>query len=544
MRDWKALLVAGVSLSAAILCGGSPQARADAWKDEKLGYSFNYPGRWTVVPVDAGDWLVAKFNSNREYEVTNARNWSRQRPYIEVVVIPFAAKDDKGATVTKTDKETKVVRNAPWKDLKEYMDKTFQSRGVGGFHFSGEEAAVVGGLKVRKLEITVDKLVDGERRIYGWEFATDDAYYGLVAEILVQEEKRLKDDVFQSFSSFRAFPRTGSLPNSARTGEEVVVKDGTKKDEEKEVSPEELKKKRDDATARSLSRIKENLPKGWTIAEGKNFIAVSHADAKYTREVINHAEALRAWLEAQFGYVGSGYAGKVIIRVFGDQQEYSAYQQARNWSWDAPETVVFKDKEGWIDWGTDNMNREIFRIWMRDKNERLLWALPMWISWGLPDFVSRARSKSGRIEFKADVWDSVEMKTLRRSDKIFPAGSYFTMTSEAFWSQEGASTQTQYFINFLILGAGSRSAKYKNVLSDYIKGLIFLLDSEKPAGPADAVAAQPKNEKEEEEMIRAQREAWKKQEAAVSQKLLDRTFTSWTDKDWAAFDALYRQDLK
>jgi len=542
MRGWKTLLLVVGTLSSAILGGASPEARADTWKDEKLGYSFNYPGRWTVVPVDSGDWLVARFNSNREYEVTNSKQWGRQRPYIEVVVIPFASKEDKGATVTKTEKETKVTRNVPWKNLKEYMDKTFQDRGIGGFHFSGEEEGTVNGMKVRKLEITVDKLVDGERRIYGWEFATEDAYYGLVAEILVQEEKRLKDDVFGAFGSFKVFPRTGNLPNSARTGEDVVVNDGTKKDEDREITPEELKKKRDDSTGRALARIKDNLPQGWIIAESKNYFAVSHADAKYTREVLNHAETLRAWLEQQFGYVGSGYVGRVIIRIFASSEEYSSYLQAKNWSVDAPEASIYKDRDGWTDWGQQSMNRSIYWIWMRDKNERLLWALPQWISWGLMDFVERARSKNGRIEFKADIWDSVEMKNARRASNIAAPRSYFSMTSDELWRLEGAGRQTQFFMNFLISGAASRSAKYKNVLSDYIKGLIFLLDSEKPEGPTEE--KQPANEKEEEEMIRARQNSWRQKEAEVLQKLLERTFPGWGDKEWAAFEALYKQDLK
>jgi hypothetical protein len=533
-----------LALAAAIAGVRAPEARADAWKDEKLGYSFAYPPRWTVIPVDPGGWLAAKFNSNREYEWNDPKNnfWTRHRPYIEVVVIPYGVKETSGTTVEKTDKGVKVTKSAPWKDLKEYMDKTFQERRIGGFYFSGEEEGTVNGLKVRRLEITVNKDVQGDRRIYGWEFAAEDCFYGLVAEILVHDEKQLKPDLFQSFGSFRVFPRTGSLPNSARTGEDVTIKDDGKKPEDREVTPEEQKKKRDDATARALDRIKQGLQKGWFVSEGKNFVAVSHADPKYTREVLGHCEALRAWLEQTFGYLGSGYAGKVIVRICSDRNEYEAFQQARSYSTDAPEATTFKDRDGWSDWNMDSLNRSVYYIWMRDKNERLLWALPEWIQFGVPYYVSQARSKNGRIEFKADIWDSVEMKNLRRSDDIASPRTYFSTTSETLWARKGAGTQTQFFIQFLLSGAASRNPKYRNLFSDYLKNLIFLLDSEK--APDSAPGAAPKNEKEEEEMIRARQESWRKREGEILQKLVDKTFAGWTDKDWEAFDSLYRQDLK
>ncbi len=537
-------LLAWAALSTAVLGTGAPAARADTFKDEKLGYSLNVPARWITAPMDPGGWLVARFNSNREYEWNDARNndWTYHKPYIEVVVIPYAVKDSKGVTVEKTDEGTKISRTVPWKDLKEYMDKTYQDRQIGGFHFSGEEAATVGGVKVRRLEITVDKLVRGERRIYGWEFAGEDAYYGLVSEILATKEKDLRPDIFQAFSSFKLFPRSGKLPGTATPGEEVIVRD-PKKEAAKELTPEEMKKKRDDASARVLSRLKEGLPKDWGVVEGKNFTAVSHADAKYTREVLAHAEALRAWLESEFGFVGGGYAGRTIIRIFADNQEYSAYSQNRRWTWGAPEVTTYKDKEGWdFAWNMNSLNREIYDIWLRDKNEQLSWGLPMWLMFGLPNYLERAKCKGGRLEFKAGTWDSVEMKNIRRSDNLMPVVNFFRMTSDELWKQEGAPLQTQFFVNFLLAGAASKSPKYRNILTDYLKNLIFLLDAEEPA--KEEAARVPQNEKEEEEMNRGAQDSWRKRERETLDKLFEKTFGTWGDRDWDAFNALYRQDLK
>jgi hypothetical protein len=535
MRGWKTILFGGWALASAVLGVHAPAARAEAFKDARLGYSFAYPDRWTVVPVDAGGWLAARFNSNREYDLTDTKENRRvhHRPYLEVVVIPFPPKEDKGV---------KAARTAPWKDLKEYLDKTCQDRKVGACRLSGEDETTVNGLKVRRLEITVDNPVEGDRRIYGWEFAGDDCFYGLVSEVLVQEEKHLKPDLFQSFSTFRTFQRTGSLPGSEKSGGDAAAGGDRKKDAEREISPEELKKKRDEATGRALSRIKENLQQGWSVTDGRNFIAVSHCDVKYTKEVLSHCECLRAWLEKELGFVGSGYAGKVIVRIFADRQEHDSFLRTRVWTADAFEATTCKDRDGWSDWTFNTLNGMIYWIWMRDKNEPLLTALPQWVEYGLSSYVNSARSRNGVIEFKATTRDSVEMKNLRRSDDITSPKAFFTTVSEALWAQKWAGVQTQFFMDFLISGEASRNPRYRNVLSDYIKNIIFLVDSAQAPNPADE--RQPQSAKEEEDMRTARRNAWRAKERDTLPRLMEKTFPGWTNKDWDAFDSLYRQDLK
>jgi len=547
MGPWGKAWAAGALVAAAAV-PFAPQARAETFKDEKLGYSFTYPSRWAVVPVDSGGHLAAKFQSNREYEYNDAKTnfWVWHKPYIEVVVIPFAAKENKGVTVEKTEEGVKVSQAAPWKDVKEYMEKVFQERRVGGFHFSAEDETTISGMKVRRFEITVDKILEygqKEMRIFGWEFTAEDCYYGLVAEVLLKEEKKLRPDILQSFGSFKVFPRTGKLPGTATPGSEIVIKD-PEKEANKERTPEEAKKERDDATARHLNRLKEGMGKDWTVKDSKNFVAVTHSDPKYTSEVLQHAEGLRTWLESNLGYVGSGYAGKIIIRIFADRKEYDAFMNARRWYFDSPEVNTYKDKEGWdSNWQSETLNGGIYWIWLKDKNDRLAYYMPRWISQGLSTFIRNARMKSGRIEFKADQWDSIEMKNLRRSENLLYVKDFFTTTTDLLWSREGFYYQNQFFVNFLLAGGAQRSAKYKNVLSDYLKNLIFLLDAE-DTSPKAAGEKAPTNEEEEAALIRERENAWKTMEQGNLDKLLEKTFRGWTDKEWDAFNAAYRQDLK
>ena len=406
-----------------------------------------------------------------------------------------------------------------------------------------EDETTIGDMKVKRYEITVDKLVSGERRIFGWEFAAEDCYYGLVGEILLKEEKGLKPDLFKSFSSFKAFAREGKLPGTATPGDDVLIKDA-KAEAARERTPEEMKKDRDDATARHLGRLKEGMGKDWRISEGKNYIAVTHSDPRHTQQVLAHSEAVRGWLEANLGFVGNGYVGKVIVRIFADRNEYDAFISAkRSWS-DVPEVFTFKDKEGWDwDWSTEMLNRSLYESWMRDKNANLLWSLPHWLSWGLHDFMGRADLKQGRLVFRADMWESVEMKKMRRADDLMPAKDFFTLTSDAMRTRPNSHVQIQFFVNFLLAGGAQRNAKYRPLLADYLKNLIFLLDSEDQSTPADSVKA-PQNEQEENELYQKMAQAWAAKEQSHLDHLLSRTFQGWTDRDWDAFNAAYRADLK
>ena len=72
-------------------------------------------------------------------------------------------------------------------------------------------------MKVTRYEVTIDKLVNFPKKLYGWEFQTEDALWGLVSETLIKFEKKVAPMVLASFKSFKTFPRTGSLPNVART---------------------------------------------------------------------------------------------------------------------------------------------------------------------------------------------------------------------------------------------------------------------------------------------------------------------------------------
>lgn len=551
---WTALVVAAVLSSAA------PPARAEEQKDERLGYSFTYPRKWQKRPVAADErWIVAKFECDREFEDADPKTsfWSRHRPWIDVVVIPLALENRKGGTVEKgPDGKVVLKLAAPWTDLKGYLEKTLQY-GQGGFYFSKEEEQKVGTYRCMQYEVTFDKLIDTPKRIYAWAFYTEDAIYGFVGESLVRFEDKVKPDLLAAFKTFKAFQRTGMLAGADQTAEDLVTAGGEKVEN---LDEDGLQRLREQRTTKRLIKIKDSLASDWTVKESEHFIAVSHSDAKHTKSVLDHCEALRDWLDKNMGFIGTGYAGRIIVRICKDRDEHDAFTKTGGWSGDNIEVNTFKDRDGWSDWSMTSLNQGIFRIWGRDRNPSVEYAMPRWIRSGMDSVVGTAKSKGSKIEFPADLWDKETLAIARRDGKLLPAKSFFSMTSEDLWKDYEVGRQSEHLARFLLVGSARKSPKYKNLFADYVKAVVFLVDeaeaarakaeraakAARDAGPdgAPPPSDEPKDEKEEEERIRARERSWASEEKDFLDKVNQRIFGDWTQKDWDALNAAYQKELE
>jgi len=541
-------------LGAGLIVASPRDARAEQYKDEKLGFSVTPPAKWKQMPISTDErWLIAEWQSPRTWETGDAKtnSFTSHQPKLDVVIIPFTAAQQKGAEVQEDKDKIVIKRQAPWSDLKQYMDKTTQDSHLGGYYFSKEEETKVGDMKVVVYEITMDKFTSGynnaPRKIYGWAFYGTDAIYGVVGDALVKYEEKVKPDLDAAVKSFKIFTRTGTLPGAESTpdeGGDVVVKKDPRKEH---LTDDDLKKKRQEAFGQRLAKIKSSLADGWKIKESENFTAVTHCNDKFTSEVLDHAEALRAWLEKTLGFVGSGYAGKIIIRCCADENEREAMYKSLGWSLDPVEIVTGQDKNGWMENKLGSLNTGIYYIWLKDKNRDVAWRLPPWFSTGMDNFVYAARSKGKQIQdFKALSFDKERIATLRRADKLLPARIFFTADyDDPIWRDYNNHEQCEFFVRFLLVGAAQRNSKYKNLLAEYVKNLAIEIDEQKAAAAASAggPGEEPKNEEEEQALQRAREEAWKKSRQEFLKKLIDKTFNGWDDKTWDQFNAYYWKEI-
>src|SRR5262245_30577789 len=531
----------------AAFCAISVAARpADAgqYKDDKKGFQFNTPGKWKQLPLAPDEkFVAASFASDREFEWRDDKTstYDRHRPQIDVVILPKTETEKKAGVTAEKGEDGSIaisVNRASYKDFKDYLEQTSQR--YGGFFISDEKETKVGNLKVMVYEVTIDKLANAPRKRWGWAFYADDAIYGITGDALIKYEDKVRPDVEAAFRSFKVIAHTQALGETT-TGKngDVVVRTGGKK-----LTPEEKAKQREDEFNAYLARAKETLSDGWKIKESKHYIAFTHCDDKFTKDILDHSEALRDWLDETLGFLGDDVPGRAILRICADENERNALYKTGGWTSRKFEVFTHKDREGTVDSRLWALNQGLFRIWLNNKNESLSWRLPVWVDYGLRDAITNAKSKGKKMEFKNSAYENERLATTRRAGNLITARDFMTKGTEELAKRDEVRLQAQCFSMFLVQGGAQRNPKYKNILSDYLKSFVAMLKEEdgKSSSPADN-AAEPTSEEEENAAFAQRANRWKEEERRVLDALLEKTFAGWTDKDWESFNACYWKEL-
>ena len=532
---------------AAAFCVISTAARpADAaqYKDEKRGFQFNAPGKWKQLPLAADEkFVVASFASDREFEWSDDKKaiYSRHRPQIDVVILPKSETEKKSGVTAERGEDGTIaisVKGREYKDFKDYLEQT--SKQYGGCYISDEHESKVGELKVMVYEVTIDKLADAPRKRWGWAFYTEEGIYGITGDALIKYEEKVRPEIEAAFRSFRVIPHSQAI-GTATTGDDpdIVISGSGKK-----LTPEERAKKREDGFNAYLNRAKETLPDGWKIKESKNYIAITHCDDKFTKETLDHAEALRAWMDETLACLGTAVPGRAIIRCCATKDEYMSMWKTGGYKGLRYELYTYKDVESSGVERLFALNGGLFRIWMECKNEELRGRLPVWINVGLRNAVTNAVSKGKKIELKNSAWENERLATTRRAGKLISARDFLTKSTEELVKLEEVSLQAQCFAIYLVQGGAQKNPKYKSRLTDYLTNFVTMAheeaDKERAAKPD---MAEPTSEEEENAQYAARENKWKEEERHVLDALLEKTFTGWADKDWDSFNNSYAKEL-
>ena len=97
-----------------------------------------------------------------------------------------------------------------------------------------------------------------------------------------------------------------------------------------------------------------------------------------------------------------------------------------------------------------------------------------------------------------------------------------------------------------LIGSGSKSSRFRSILPDYIKSLLFLVDevAEQDDEMKKLLEKEAETEEEEDKLLLDRRQAWDREERKRLDALYDRTFKGWTDSDWQKLDVAYLREVK
>lgn len=523
-------------------------ARAETYSDEGLGFSIAVPDGYRQIPISgAEEYVVAKWQSEKEW--IDGKEGYTHRPILQVVL--FDPKGRKTAEVeNQGDGVHKVTVKNPYRTYKDWI----KSDASGGRYISKEEETKVNDVPTTWYEVAYEKLTV-PRHGLAYVYHAPDIDYCVTTEVLEQHWDKASPPLFRALKSFKIFPRRGTVKRETTGDDDVIVTSDLSK-----LSPEDRLKRRTSIFEKKLRLASERLTDGWFVKRSKNYVALSHTDKEYTQRILDTAEAVRAWADANLAYYGDGIPGPEMLRICKDDAEQRAFEDLSSRSGGWTHEVTLSRNDGF--WGFGRIANAIFDRWLDDKNPRLAFFSPPWLSNGLREWIDTAYMKNGRLEFRLDADTYIALKLAAKMKKLILPREMLQLTSKELSDQfekeiagggaggmdpfSPASRITAWqqaagFVRFLLAGPGKSNARTKDLLKSYVTTLDAYVreHDEKPLSEGGSYNA-PKTEEEEDEQFKSRQTFWKDHEKDLLKAVFERVFKGWLDADWAAVDKSYR----
>jgi hypothetical protein len=529
-------------------------------KDERLGYQFRPPRGWQSIPLQTGEaWLAAKYVSDKTF--AHIDEFGKTHPHKpQVMVIAFQHEvmaRRKEVEVRKEDGVEVTTTKAlnPYKDYEDFLDRTYAG---GGWYLSEKEEAKQGKLQVTRYEIKVEKLArTGPKRIVTWVYHAEGVDFAMQFEVLEEEYRKLRRTLETSLKSLVEIERNAALqPSNTRAPGEIALSP----QEVAALSPKERSRLRRTAQRELQDAVIANLAKGWRHRHHGEVLVLYHEESKWAKRVGEQVEAVLEYLDDSFEYIGEGeYVRAPIVRVCDDLEQAAAFSHGvvsgastsdRPWARPGEELVTYKDDRGWHAQNSEveNVNRQLVRLWMIDRDWRLFSAIPPWLQIGLYEYVGGARQDGRKLEFNIDQYDRDEARQafshgLATSPRelVHLADHYFEssspeVTRDSYWKRRGEATM---FLHWLLDRDSSRCRQAKGLLKTYLATLDEVLDEEEHEGGDWQCVKTPETEEEEAELARTRAEALKVRQAERRAKTNERVFGDWSEGDWTNLKRQY-----
>jgi len=528
------------------------QLQGRKWSHDKLGVQMTIPEDFAVVPLQTDEqWIVAKFLSDKTY-LSKDREWNREhRPLMRIIAFTEKAKDSSAAEIHEEDDGSTFigVGAVPYQGYRDYVKRHRR-----GFFFSKEDEDEIGGQDCLMCEVDVHRSTP-KLHLYSVVFRRPTFELAVEFEVLEDRTDKLKRSCIRALESIRfsdpVAPSGAAVTGSARRTSTRLWT--AFRGEWRKRSAEERYEVRRQMEREVHQAVKAKTPPDWTVKDSKNFLVISHGNAKFTARMTEGAELFYEWCEKEFGELGDDYVRRPVLRLCKDYDEYKAYHfgssGATGWSvfGDSAEIGTYYDNyNGTSGRDVSMLFDGILRWYLQEKDSYIVSYTPYWLTWALDDYVDAAIVKGRKLHFRVDDWVRDEARALHRDGKLPSLRKILEMDSDGFSALRKADSRAGYATTQAlryVLGPGQRVKPMKEFLQRYFKAAIAVAEEDDAKRePVDRKSAT--TEEEEEAMAKAAAERSKDRKKALQKRINDLVLSGVSAKDWKKLEKGYAEFVK
>ena len=557
--------------------------QAGTHTDEKVGYKIKTPKDFerneegasfgSMSTVDFSDpYVLDTFDCTKELSVSvptggsmsyTRRMWTLYFP--EQSAAELARKREE-ANNAKLEEGKAVAVNFGPGTIYQSFEEWAKAR-VSGFFFEDTKKTKIGGMPAVIYEMKFEKLSMVPQRWLGCAIDIPGGEFAVMFSLPEQRFSKYKGECNSCFKSFRMLDDSGLRSRDQDRELDIAAEDVFGDKDEDEMTPAELKEKRERQREEAFEKCLAELPKGWRSLKTDNYLVVYECDPKYAKKVGRQAEAVREWMAETFPNMGDGIVQAGIIKVYESDERIPSGHMSYTFGKGKVREIWFGEPSHKGHQSEfSSLNTRVMNNWLTDKNSELWDRMPSWLSRGLREYVEDAELKGSKVKFDMDDWERRRLEQAREAQKAYdgaesgaplkPLKLLFTTTGDELFSGVNGShahAQCGSIVRYLIEGPGSRNSKTNKLIDNYIANLFELVDEverklEKERKERSKSGADNRNLSDEERLAAEDEEYRKRREGEYGSmagelltKSFAKTFNGWDEGDWRSLDHSWKK---
>lgn len=524
------LRVASATLALLLLATGN--LAQGAHKDERLGFEVRTPRKWKQIPIRPDEsWIVGKYQAAKAERSQDPETGLQLSHTPELLIVAFLDPDEEDAPKQETR------GGNVYNDYQDFLRANYSQ----GFFIAGEKQITHKGLEVTVLDIEVSgEARISAKRITTWLYSVEIGTIAVAYEVMQASYKDHRSSIDKVMKSFKVIPRTKRIKLGVRDGSFLSSVELDK------LTPADRREHKIEAQRLEWENMAQAMPKGWDAMEIDEVFVITHAGKKYTKDVVNHVNNLRTWLDGALPSVGPDeHARPPLVRICKDEAEEKAFREGSGTYSVRGTHLVTHEGSRAATWEWEYVGSRTLMVWFQERDAELYTALPRWLAVGLNEVARSAVSKRSKLDFRVGDTEKMFREDLPKASEMMSLSQLFSLSREEFnahgkrkdwkpWFQAVAATR--FFVN-------SNSKKNREILDSYLVNLRKALDEFEAKDREEEKLVAPTNEEEENAYFEARLKLIEKRERALLDRAFELTFGSWDKGKWMKLQRTFGRAL-